>query len=299
MKKILIALVLGVVMNSNVFSFDDPFRDFYDDDESRDTPPSFSENYISTSLNEQMYVQCLKDASPNISQEAMNRCWYEKRSRSHMGVWKKKNPWFNRHFGDIWDWNKFMSMRNSSNSNKSHRFNIILNEMRADGYFLNSSGTYDNEIAFKKLDAKLGDKPIITLLRKYKDSTLTEVEKGENLIKNHRQTCLNIGFNDETEGMAECIKDLYLRSIDSQKNSTFNKEKLELEQENRIEQERALNEKKRNEALAKIFKEDLEAAECDRKAKTEAIIIRPGQLGGFGAYEDRYNRIYQSCINNN
>ena len=275
MNKILIALVLAVVMSGNVFS---------------------SENYISTSLNEQMFVQCLKDASPNISQEAMNRCGYEKRSRSHMGVWKKKNPWFNRHFGDIWDWNTFLSMRSS---NKSHGFNIILNEMRADGYFLNSFGTYDNKIAFKKLDSKLGDKPIITLLRKYKDSTLTEVEKGENLIKNHRQTCLNIGFNNETEGMSECIKDLYLRSIDSQKNSTFNKKKLELEQENRIEQERALIEKNHNEAKAKIFKDwDLES-KCDRKAKTEAVIIRPGQLGGFGAYEDRYNRIYQSCINNN
>ena len=105
MNKILIALVLAVVMSGNAFS---------------------SENYISTSLNEQMFVQCLKDASPNISQEAMNRCGYEKRSRSHMGVWKKKNPWFNRHFGDIWDWNNFLSMRNS---NKSHGFNIILNEI--------------------------------------------------------------------------------------------------------------------------------------------------------------------------
>ena len=163
MNKILIALVLAVVMSGNAFS---------------------SENYISTSLNEQMFVQCLKDASPNISQEAMNRCGYEKRSRSHMGVWKKKNPWFNRHFGDIWDWNNFLSMRNS---NKSHGFNIILNEMRADGYFLNSFGTYDNKIAFKKLDA------IIQVSREIvKKSHKLIVLKGQNA-----QEDLKKAFNKE------------------------------------------------------------------------------------------------------
>jgi hypothetical protein len=97
--------------------------------------------------------------------------------------------------------------------------------------------------------------------------------------------------------MSECIKDLYLRSIDNKKTSTFNKKKLELEQVNRVKQERALNKKNIDKAQAEILKQwDIEA-KCDRKAKAEAVIIRPGQSGGFGAYENRYNRIYQSCIN--
>lgn len=282
MNKILIALVLVIIFAGHLFA----------------------NNYNSTN---ERYEEFLNEQNPEDKKLDQNkpsmydffnderfRDFFQNKQNDLFEDWKKRNPWFDRYDNTF-----------PAGSAPRLGLNIILKEMFEDGY-LDANLKFNNKNDYDELDRRLGEKPLITLYKKHKDSTLNFEEKAELSIDNHRQTCRNIGFNDNTEGMSECIKDLYLRTLDNEKALSIEKQRKVLDQKRKIEIEeqkkliaKKNSEKNLNDAIRRIERYESIEGLCKRKANVEALIIKPGELSGFGAYENKARRLFNQCMENN
>ena len=300
MNKILIALVLVVIfvgyLPANKPSTDrERFREFLNEKgpNEEESPAAFDkrfDDFLKRSKSEDKKLNQNQPTKPS-DDKFFERFRDMKPSYRLFEDWKKRNPWYDRYNATFPD-----------GSAPKLGLGIVLREMSVDG-FLDANFKFNNKSDYEELDRRLGEKPLITLYKKHKESTLTLEEKAELSIDNHRQTCINIGFNDSTEGMSECIKDLYLRSLDNEKALSIEKKRKALDQKRKIEieeQNKIIAKKKSERNLSDAIRrmERFEGIEslCKRKASVEALVIRPGEVGGFGAYENKSRRLYNQCM---